>query len=75
MLDISMSYDSIYQIDKSAWYKAPPYAFKVDIDGGPFIFYLPLNPNNITINTSFANNSTEHLYIIKRISKVSSIFM
>ncbi len=62
-VNIDTALDDLYKLDDlSLWYKAPPYAFKATIGGDTYTFYLPLNPNNITINTQFATNVITTMY-------------
>jgi hypothetical protein len=62
-MDIDRSSDDVYVLTAEKWYQAPPYAFRADLgDSGVFTFYLPLNPNNITINTQFATNVIATMY-------------
>jgi hypothetical protein len=44
------------------WFKALPYAFKATINKKPKIFYLPINPSNLTITTHYATNVIATLY-------------
>lgn len=44
------------------WFKSLPYAFKAKIDGKMKIFYLPINPQNLTIITHYATNVISTLY-------------
>jgi len=49
--------NAYYPIEEN-WYKALPYAFKTN-NG---IIYLPISPQNISINTYFATNTITTLY-------------
>lgn len=45
------------------WYLQQPYGFKfTDRNGKSHIFYLPIAPSNITINTHFATNVISTMY-------------
>jgi hypothetical protein len=44
------------------WYKSLPYGFKAKIDGKFKIFYLPINPQNLTITTHYATNVISTLH-------------
>lgn len=58
-----LSESTPYTIVKSNWYKALPYAFRiVNKDGNAYVFNLPINPSNLTINTHFATNIIASLY-------------
>jgi hypothetical protein len=55
--------DSLYKPDANSWYTAKPYGFKLNTRSGtPFIMFLPINPSNINISTSFATNIIPTLY-------------
>jgi hypothetical protein len=54
--------DSIYPLAKDNWLQRFPYAFKAKIDGEDKIFYLPINPQNISITTHFGTNVISTLY-------------
>ena len=44
------------------WFKSLPYGFKATIGRKTSIFYLPINPGNITITTHYATNMITTLY-------------
>lgn len=46
----------------SNWYKSLPYAFKAQISETIKVFYLPINPQNLTITTYYATNVISTLY-------------
>lgn len=52
----------IYEPIPDNWYKSQPYAFKAQRDGQVYIFYLPINPRNLSITTHFATNVITTLY-------------
>lgn len=54
--------DSSYTPKASNWYSSLPYAFKANINGSMKIFYLPINPQNLTITTHYATNVISTLY-------------
>lgn len=52
-----------YQVLVTNWYKAQPYGFKVSLrDGKNLVMFLPINPSNLQITTSFATNIIPTLY-------------
>lgn len=55
--------DAIYKTESQNWYSAKPYGFKTTTrDGGTFTMFLPINPSNLNITTSFATNVIPTLY-------------
>ncbi len=55
--------DGIYKPEPTNWLKTSPYAFKAKVDDAGYkIFYLPINPQNLTITTHFATNIISTLY-------------
>jgi hypothetical protein len=55
-------YDSFYKVTYSNWYSSLPYAFKAIINGKHRLFFLPINPQNLTITTHYATNVVTTLY-------------
>lgn len=53
---------SFYDPDPSNWFKSLPYAFKARIQDKSYTFYLPINPQNLTIVTHYATNVISTLY-------------
>jgi len=54
---------NFYKPDPNSWYTAKPYGFKAQRrDGTTAIMFLPINPSNLTITTSFATNIITTLY-------------
>ena len=52
-----------YTVAAANWYTAKPYGFKATFkNGGTAVMFLPINPNNLTINTNFATNIIATLY-------------
>lgn len=51
-----------YEPKPDNWYKSQPYAFKAQRDGKTYLFYLPINPKNLSITTHFATNIITTLY-------------
>lgn len=66
--DIKKALKEPYNIDErvlSNWYKALPYGFKLtprSTPNKPMFFYLPINPNNITITTHWGTTVIPTLY-------------
>lgn len=54
--------DSIYPLVKENWLQRFPYAFRANIAGEDRIFYLPINPQNISIVTHFGTNVISTLF-------------
>ena len=55
--------DSVYKVYPDNWYSAKPYGFLfTGRDGKKFVMFLPINPSNLTITTSFATNIIPTLY-------------
>lgn len=64
-LDFSKMDEQVYSIkDKETnWYVSLPYGFEVTLkDGKSAVQYLPISPNNITIQTHMATNVVTTLY-------------
>lgn len=53
---------ALYKPNEDNWYRSLPYAFRAKINGQDRIFYLPINPKNISITTHFATNVITTLY-------------
>ncbi len=54
---------SLYKTIATNWYTAKPYGFKMTLrSGDTFIFFLPIAPTNLIINTNFATNVVPTLY-------------
>lgn len=68
--DWSGSFDDIYKIENTNWYKSYPYGFmhrnrSVNADGsgnGTTLMWLPIGPENLNITTMFATNIQDTLY-------------
>jgi hypothetical protein len=59
----SLNLDNIYAPDNNNWYTAKPYGFRMTQKGGnQFTMFLPINPSNLNISTSFATNVISTLY-------------
>lgn len=56
--------DADYTPVLTNWFTAKPYGFRFSPkDGSPqVVMYLPMNPSNITVSTSFATNLTPTIY-------------
>ena len=59
--------DHIYTVNPNNWYTTLPYGFRFtprtsDGSKGVQTFFLPINPSDIRINTSFATNGITTLY-------------
>jgi hypothetical protein len=52
-----ISSDDFYTIRQQLWYQTKPYAFEAIIDGLKKRFYLPINPQNLTITTHYATTT------------------
>lgn len=53
----------VYAVNYSDWYSAKPYGFRLNTrDGKQFTMFLPINPSNLHIQTSFATNVIPTLY-------------
>lgn len=53
---MSGEFDDFYIAEPSVWYRSLPYGFEAWTEKGVKRFYLPINPQNITIVTHFATN-------------------
>ena len=53
---------SVYKPNPANWFKSLPYAFKANINGKSYLFYLPLNPQNLNIVTHYATGVIATLY-------------
>jgi hypothetical protein len=52
-----------YKIEPQNWFTAKPYGFQAfRRDGTSTVMFLPINPSNLTITTSFATNMITTLY-------------
>lgn len=53
-----------YTLIKENWYSAKPYGFKISDENQKLtaVMFLPIGPNNLTINTNFATNIIPTLY-------------
>jgi hypothetical protein len=62
----------LYTIQEQNWYKSFPYGFRFyGIDNKIVTIWLPISPNNLTINTNFATNIITTLYgIVEEHSEV-----
>lgn len=61
--DFKSQLDNIYQVQSVNWYQTKPYGFKINLKNGKsFVFFLPISPQNISINTQFATNVIPTLY-------------
>jgi hypothetical protein len=56
--------DGTYKVEEQNWYSAKPYGFRANMRDGKttITMFLPINPSNLTINTSFATNIVTTLY-------------
>jgi hypothetical protein len=56
--------DNYYALNDSNWYTAKPYGFRLQTRNSdtPITMFLPISPNNLTINTHFATNLIPTLY-------------
>lgn len=61
--DIKNGMNSVYTVQSHNWFTAKPYGFKMNTkDAGTFVCFLPISPNNLTIQTKFATNLIPTLY-------------
>lgn len=61
--DLLVAMENIYGSEPQNWYTAKPYGFKMTLrNGNQFVFFLPINPQNINITTQFATNVISTLY-------------
>ena len=60
--DTELAYSLRNESKDTGWYKSWPYAFRANMDGVLKVFYLPINPQNISIVTNFATNVIATLY-------------
>jgi hypothetical protein len=55
--------EGTYSVEPNNWYSAKPYGFKLSTrDNKTITMFLPISPNNLTIQTNFATNVIPTLY-------------